>query len=155
MNNVTLPGSALNISAYMSEDKSLGGQNSSGILPQTWIKDNETFNFTYFDSRKSCQNIGVSSFLSKGCSGCLLISDSRTISGDSPFSSCSSASYCCLPGQWEFTSCGYTRTTRWHCATVFRSRSLESTVQSSNWQLLCRPSLKSNTSTHTFFGKSN
>lgn len=57
--NITLDAPALNISVYASEDKSLGGQNSSQVLEMSWVRNNETFNRTYIEQKGSCQTKGV------------------------------------------------------------------------------------------------
>ncbi|KAH7351445.1 hypothetical protein BKA66DRAFT_278434 [Pyrenochaeta sp. MPI-SDFR-AT-0127] len=59
--NITLPAPALNITAYVSDDKRLGGQSSSGILEESWVRMNETFNITYIKENGTCQTMGVSS----------------------------------------------------------------------------------------------
>jgi hypothetical protein len=56
--NITLEAPALNISAYRTEDKTLGGQNSSLLLSQSWVRENQTFDITYVEERGSCQTLG-------------------------------------------------------------------------------------------------
>jgi len=49
----------LNITAYKSEAKSLGGQDSPESLDVTWVRGNKTFDRTYMELYGKCQNTGV------------------------------------------------------------------------------------------------